>query len=822
MKSSNRRDFLKTAAAAGILGPFAAGKVSVTSPDSANPVVAAAIEHLQRALAARSLGDVAIDAAIRAGVPESFVVKPGAKLEVTGGDARGLSYALREIADRLEYGSDWKAAQAAVRETSQPANQVRAISRLFSSDLHDKPWFNDREMWPAYFDMLAAQRFNRFHLALGIGYDFLREVTDAYFLFAYPFLVAPSGYNVRASNLSNEERDSNLAMLKYISDQAALRGLDFHLGLWTHGYQWMNTGVARPPNHTITGLSAENHAAYCRDALTEVLRACPAITGLTIRIHGESGVAEGNYPFWATVFDGIKRSGRVVEIDLHSKGLDGPMLDTALQTGLPVTVSPKFWAEHMGLPYHQTDIRGEEIPRRERGGSGLMALSTGSRSFTRYGYADLLRRDRKYKVVHRIWPGTQRLLLWGDPVFAAAYSRAFQFCGSNGVDIMEPLSFKGRRGSGTGARTGYADKSLEPKWDWQKYLYTYRVWGRALYNPKSDVDGTRRYMRQHFGASAVDVETALGAASRVLPLVTTAYAPSAANNAYWPEMYVNQPIVDSGQKHPYSDTPAPKVFGNATGFDPRLFAAANERPGAKYSLLEVADWLDKLAKTAGDAITRVSMKPPKTVEWRRVAIDVSILAGLGRFFADKFRAGVYYHAKNGAALKAYQRARDTWIQLAPVGSVYADDITVGQQPCLRGHWSARFAAIDADISAIDADIAAMPAANLTGDAPPPPRRPVIACKHNPPGRAAGALAIEPLMIKIATSAKSVRLHYRHVTQAERFETVDMRAEGGVHRATIPAAYLESPYPIQYYFELEGAALYPGLGDDLTEQPYFIV
>ena len=77
-----------------------------------------------------------------------------------------------------------------------------------------------------------------------------------------------------------------------------------------------------------------------------------------------------------------------------------------------------------------------------------MALSSGTRSFLRYGYGDLLREDRQWKVVHRIWPGTQRLLLWGDPEFAAGYSRAFGFCGSNGVEIMEPLSFKGRRGSG--------------------------------------------------------------------------------------------------------------------------------------------------------------------------------------------------------------------------------------------------------------------------------------------------------------------------------------------------------------------------------------
>ena len=48
-----------------------------------------------------------------------------------------------------------------------------------------------------------------------------------------------------------------------------------------------------------------------------------------------------------------------------------------------------------------------------------------------------------WSVIHRIWPGTQRLLLSGDPLTTAAYSRAFSFCGSDGVEIMEPLSFKG-------------------------------------------------------------------------------------------------------------------------------------------------------------------------------------------------------------------------------------------------------------------------------------------------------------------------------------------------------------------------------------------
>jgi hypothetical protein len=74
--------------------------------------------------------------------------------------------------------------------------------------------------------------------------------------------------------------------------------------------------------------------------------------------------------------------------------------------------------------------------------------------------------------------------------------------------------------------------------------------------------------------------------------------------------------------------------------------------------------------------------------------------------------------------------------------------------------------------------------------------------------------------------RSVGMYYRHVNQAERFENVEMAVQGGTYRATIPAAYTDSPYPLQYYFEIRESAgkasLYPGFAPDLANQPYFVV
>lgn len=772
-----------------------------------------------------------------------------------GSDVRGLVYALLELADRVECSPSLADALNPRKNViERPANAIRAISRSFQSDVEDKPWFNDREFWPAYLTMLAAQRFNRFSLSFGLGYDFTRHITDCYFHFAYPFLVSVPEYNVRAEGLPDIERDQNLEMLRSISDQTAARGLDFQLGLWTHAYQWVDSPDA---NYTISGLTSENHAAYCRDALQAVLKACPAISSVAFRVHGESGVAEGSYDFWKTVFDGAANCGRKIEINMHAKGIDKRLIDTALATGMPVTVSPKYWAEHMGLPYQQASIRDLEKPRAQKK-NDFFALSSGSRSFMRYGYGDLLTADRRYGVYSRVWPGTQRLLLWGDPFFAAAAARASNFCCEQGMDLFEPLSFKGRRGSGLpGGRCAYTDSTLNPHYDWQKFLYTYRVWGRCLYNPDADPDVWARFLRRHVGPAASAMEAALAHASRILPLVTTAHGPSAANNAYWPEMYTNMAIVETGEESVYSDTPSPKVFGNASSFDPELFCSVNDcaremlqqQRSGRISPIDVAQWLEDIADSAAkylaDAEQRLSDR--QDAEFRRMAIDTAIQSGLGQFFAGKFRAGVLYgifqQSGDSSALEhaivVYRRARNAWANLAQKArNVYAADVTYGPEKHLRGHWLDRLAGIDQDIAAMErqkgSSTATGPQRELTRqvihEALGRPPRPASQWHHVPATafRAGAPLPIEVQVKEPPALANklSPRLHYRHVNQAEEYQMSEMVERGGYYQAEISADYTQSPYALEYFFEIHNGSnqawLLPGFDPNDPIQPYFLV
>jgi hypothetical protein len=775
----------------------------------------------------------------------------------SGRDDRGLMYALTELADCVDYAEDPLAAMTALPNVAQkPANKIRGVVRLFSSNVEDLPWLHDRTFWTRYLSMLAAQRFNRLSLMFGLAYDFTTNITDAYLHFAYPFLVAPKGYKVRAVGLPDEERDKNLDTLKWISQTAADRGIAFHLGIWTHAYQWTNSPRA---NYTIEGLNAENHAPYCRDAIRTLLESCPAISGVTIRTHGESGVAEGSNDFWSTVFQGVAQCGRKVEIDLHGKGIDYPRIESALAAGVPVNVSCKSWAEHAGLGYHQANIRQTEKPPANKKDSGFFSQSTGSRNFTRYGYADFAAEDRRWGFFFRLWPGTQRLLLSGDPATAAAYSRTAGFCGSLGMDWFEPLSFKGRRGSGLpGGRDAYADKSLKSEYDYEKYLYTYRLWGRLLYDPSAEPETWQRALRKQFGPGAAAVESALASSSRILPLVTTAHLPSAANNNYWPEMYLDHSISEPIRSNSYSDMPSPKRFGFVSPLDPELFSTIDEfagellreKPSGKYTPAQVAAWLDDLAKTAEDKLAEADkLVTDKTrPEYRRLAIDAAIAAGLGRFFADKFRAGIYFslfertsnRAAFDAALKSYRAAREAWAALARrAEGVYVNNITFGPDRQLHGHWSDRLATIDQNISDLEAYGSrpiAIPAGapsaermqQITRAVVVPSDRPLISSKSYSPMD--WLRPDKPLVVKFSIEIRSekasdctVRLHYRHVNQAENYQVMEMTRNGDEYQATIPASYTQSPFPIQYYFEVrDGAAhawLEPGLGKALDKQPY---
>ena len=870
-----RRDVLKLGAAAAASGmalqaarAAAPAKVWIlVDPGdkvAASGPVAHAIGQFRRELTARKVASAAGPAADPAagdlvitlssspgGEREGFTLTPGAAngvrtLRALSNGPLGLSYAVLELADRVRYAADADLGlDFAGVYSERPTNRVRSMARSFVSAIEDKAWYYDKGFWSDYLDMLVANRFNRFALFFGFGYDFPRNITDDYFQLPYPFLFDVAGYDVRLNPpLPAGERERNLEMIKFISSETAARGMHFQLGIWTHVYEWIDSPHAA---HRIEGLSRATHAPYCRDALARLLAECPAIEGVTFRIHVESGIADGAFDFWRTLFKGFNGAGRPVEIDMHAKGITEEMIAIAAETGMPMSVSPKFSGEHMGLGYHQADIREYEIPTPERI-AATKNTSSGVRRFTRYGYADLFVEGREYGILHRLWPGSQRFLLWGDPATASAYSRAANFCNSAGLEICEPLTFKGRESSGHPgeSRNAYLDKALDPGLaDWRKHEYSYRLWGRMLYDPDGPREAWGRYLVQTFGPAATAAETALANASRTLPVFTTASIPSTSNRYYWPEIYDNMPVMPIDGYRPIADLPKGYNFADISPLDPQLFSSVGEQAALlaagkgnpKYSPAEVARSLTRFAGMAETALGRARREARSDANFRRWEEDILIQIGLARFFAAKLQSGLLWdlYQRTGSApcgaqaLAIYSKGRDTWAAMANRAKrVYVPDISFGAEAIVqRGHWIDRIPDIDRDIAAMRKALAG-PRPKGNGAAIDParvldPKRASYTLQHDAPNSFAPG---RPLALSLAAAeVDRATLFYRHVNHGERWRSLEMIAAGGGHVGAIPGDYTASPWPLQYYFLLEGAdgaTLAPGFGPDWAAQPYHSV
>jgi hypothetical protein len=574
-----------------------------------------------------------------------------------------------------------------------------------------------------------------------------------------------------------------------------------------------------------------------------------------MRVHGESGIPEGSYDFWTTLFEAVAKCGRKVEIDMHAKGVNQKMIDIAAATGMPVKLGAKYSAEHQSLGYNQADIRALEIPRpSHKDDLSLFSLSGGSRLFTRYGYGDFFHEGSKAQVLYRLWPGTQRHLLSADPEMAAAYARTANFCGAAGIDLMEPLTFKGREGSGhPGGRCAYADAALTPKADWQKFEHYYRVWGRKLYDPDDDLESAHRALKGSIGLGASHVAEALASSSRVLPLVTSAHLCSASNHAFWPEINTNMPISQAVGRGPYGDSPEPHCFATVSPLDPQLFSTVGEHaqdllnssPNPKYSPIEVAQWLESMVDNSNQALVsaRAKARDSGSPEFRRAEEDILIMNGLGGFFAAELRSATYYsifqktgNAKAGQlALEQYQKARDIWAKMSErAGKVYMADISYGSPPIRRGTWADRLTDIDADFEVMKKAVASPPAASGEAEkaeraiqaATTTPQRQADVARHSPPQafHPGKSLSLN-LQVPHAPAISSARLHYRHVDQGERWLWADMDPSSNGYTAEIPGDYTGSPYPLEYYFELRSGSMawyHPAFNATLSNQPYYAI
>jgi hypothetical protein len=754
---------------------------------------------------------------------------------LAGRDRRGLMYAVLEAAEAVRLAPQSIDPLLIVADAAEsPQLRFRSVTtQLFNADL-ERSWYYNETYWRGYFAMLARNRFNNFTLTFGHQTNYLTP--------PYPWLFKTPEYpDVHVEGVSETDRANNLNMLRRIAEIAAEHDIDFTVGIWTQRpvqESEMNYGATLVRNFP----PGQQGSDYCAKGLGRLLKECPAIRGVQLRMNDESGVPDSQQEaYYQSQFDAIKNCGHPVRLELRYKELRQQTIDQAVRTGLDLTVSTKFWCEHMGLPYHPT-IQDQKY------------------SQSRYGYGSMLFHPRNYRVVYQLWTvGTNRVLLWGDPFYAARFAECCQLGGGEGFEVFAPLSYRGY-GNEPGNWRLFADQSLNDReWEYQRYWMYFLTFGRLGYNPATPADIWQREMQSRFGSAAVDIETAYRKASQVLPLITTTCQFSAGGWGFWPEMSTCLPLESYALIQPsdYGQFYAISAWRQVGSWksepwssDHRGFvedAVAGELEG-KWTPIQISHKLSQLADgilAAVQAARSVSTNP-ESAEFRSTELDFRVLAQLARYHAAKKLAATqieFFRAADqpGRLPRALAHAREAttaWEELVRLTEgTYHDNLVFGfsEQMAAQyghklhvhtGHWKDRLPEVHAD----ERYVADLIAEHGTADGSyqpfpgetPPVARPRI--QHVPVRLAQPGVDVAVVArVESAKPLRAVLLHYRPMDQTQTWKQISMEPDGqGNHRGVILGRDIQDRYDMLYFLEARiegGGTLWPNWEE---QTPYIVL
>lgn len=755
-------------------------------------------------------------------------------LLICGSDERGLIYALLDVARAIELTPRGDASLSGVSQALEsPYLRVRSMTmQLFNADL-EAGWYFDEEFWAEYFKLLARCRYNNFTLT------FLHQTNYLTPLYAYLVDVP----QVTVKGLTRGDRNRNMSALKRIAEQAHEHGLDFTLGIWTQLPVEKYPGEIRVQNLP-TGLAA---ADYCAVGLRRILQSCSAIDAVQFRMNAEAGVSEDQQTdFYRPLFQAIANCGHPVRVDLRYKGLRPATIQVAKALKLDVTVSTKFWCEHMGLPYHPT------------------VADTHYRE-SRYSFGAMLEQPRNYRVLYQLWSvGSQRLLLWGDPNYAARFAESCRLGDGEGFEVNAPLTNKGF-GDLPGEWRIFADKSLEHfQWEYERYWFFYLSFGRLGYNPKTDPEIWRRELRSRFGAAADEIESAYRSASQIIPLITATHQPSAGEWVWWPEMdtgdrlteYMHIPPADTAQFYAIrSWKPTPRWRcetwdENIPGFvdDSTRGDGAVGRLRAKTTPIEVSQKLRELSTQTLAHVAQAKTKVGNATlaEFRATVLDFGVLAGLASYHADKTLAAVdlaFFEVQKDPhrlprALQSMRNAAAAWVQIVRLtDGNYHSNLVFGFSPQHgrknghhhSGNWLDRLPEVREDVAYLERLVEQFAKGKSATDdelvgRTPQLTRPALKLEHEPT-RTLDPARDAPIALRVSgADVETVVLHYRPLNQTMDWKRLVLkRGEGDQFVGTVSSKEIVSRWDFQYYFEVfirggQGGQLWPAWQDGT---PYFV-
>ena len=766
--------------------------------------------------------------------PESLLIRKfkregKAVVLVAGPDARGLMYALLDVADRVGWAKSAAQPFSEVRDAEEkPYAPERALSIYTFNRAYWESRFYDEAYWARYLDMLAQNRFSS--VVVIFGYE-----NGGFLAPCYPYFFDVPGFpEVRMVGITREQQQGNLAALNRLIQMAHDRGLKFTVGIWDHIYRGGVQGggipgadeaTQKPVPGMVWGVTGENLVAYTKAALASFVKLVPAVDAIQFRMHDESGLKNSEQEaFWRDVFQMMRETAPKLRLDLRAKGLPDSVIQSAIEAGVPFRITTKYWMEQMGLPFHPTHINKQNQFDR------------------RHSYADMLRYPQRYKMHWRLWNGgTARVLLWGDPDYVRRFAESTRLYDGDGFEVNEPLCTK-MEAQPHEAKPFDLLKPAHRYYDYEfeRYWHFFQVFGRVGYNPNTPPEVWQREFEQRFGPEAAPcVEKGLHQASWVLPRIVASCYP-----------YSAFPMTRGwAEKQRLGDLPA---YAKAEGSDIQQFASFDEEAQrlieggetAKTRPGENSRWFAQIAADINAQVAAAGQRigSHRSREFDSTITDLKILANLALFHSRRIPAAVSYRlfewTKDPRALDdaiaAERSAIEAWRHLvAAAADFYAEDLMMGVRGAsLCGHWKDELAALEAGVIALERQRPEFKTTNEARTAPP--YRPVAATGdsaapvvvHQPVTTApvGKSLAITA-EVTAPSGVKWVRLRYRSVNQHQDYRTLPMLPTGekDQYRAVIPPENIAPTWDLMYYIEAmdndRNGRMHPDLN---KETPYIVV
>ncbi|MHC4692072.1 MAG: hypothetical protein ACYS67_04965 [Planctomycetota bacterium] len=599
-------------------------------------------------------------------------------LLVSGADDRGLMYALLDVADRIGWTDDPDNPLSQVRDAiEKPAVTERALSIYTFHQANFESYFYNEDYWAKYLDMLAKNRFNTF--ALLFGYENWGYVSPP-----YPYFFDVEGFDdVKVVGITKDKQQRNLEALNKIIRMAHERGLNFTLGIWDHiyrgGVQGPRDRAGKPTEGIVWGLTADNLTAYTKEALTKLLKEVHGIDAIQFRMHGESGLKRTEMGgFWENIYKVMAEHGPDIRFDARAKNFPDSLIDKAVQMGVNMRITTKYWMEQMGLPFHPTHIH------------------PGNQHDRRHGYADLLRYPQRYKMHWRLWNcGTTRVLLWGDPEYVRRFIQSTYLYDGEGFEVVEPIATK------------MQDHPLEMKpfellkpqhqyydWEFERYWHFFQLFGRLGYNPDTPPEVWQSQFRKRFGGEAAPyIEKAIHRAGRILPRIVAYNYPynMFPTTRGWVEKQRMKDLPEYARALP-SDTQQFLSMDNAAKYQLEGKGSAMIWPQ------ESSRWFARISSEVLSLVEEAQRRigGNRNKEFDSTIVDLKILANLALYHSHRAKAGFSYalfiHSRDLNALDDAigheSEAIKAWEKIVEAaGDVYNDNLMMGRERSgLSGHW----------------------------------------------------------------------------------------------------------------------------------------